>query len=247
MPTDGGSPNTTPNPDGSGTPPTQGGTPGGTDTAGQIPVELRVVAENLGIKLVPEKEWKERDRYYGSVKNGEISKKLAEYDRLVAAEKERKDGELSDLERATGSVTTLKEEGVALADRNRALALRVGFLTENAKRAMPDSKDVAVFPEIMDLHMPTLLAEFKGGDVDEFVQTGLGKLLDIQGRFAQRFGGGPSNGPGGESPASPSGAQGATTPRREGSIVAQGMRWQDDVAFTQHPHIVRPPGGGGKR
>ncbi len=247
MPTDGGSPNPNPNPDGSGALPLQGGSAGGGNAPGHIPVELQVAAENLGIKLVPEKDWAESERLVGSLRHGNVSKKLAEYDKLVEAETKRKDGELSDIERATGSVTALTAEKETLVARNSELALRIGFLTENAKRAMPDSKDVAVFPEIMDLHMPTLLAEFKGGDADEFVQSGLGKLLDIQSRFAQRFGGGPGNAPGGAGPASPSGAQGASVPRREGSVVKQGMRWQDDVAFIENPHIVRPAGGGGKR
>ncbi|MBU8871371.1 MAG: hypothetical protein KOO60_10955 [Gemmatimonadales bacterium] len=247
MATDGGSPNPNPNPDGSGGSLGQSGNSGGGDATGQIPAELRVAAANLGIELVPAATLAEYKKVHGSVKHGNIGEKLNRLNKLEEAETVRKDGELSELERATGSVTTLKEEGVALADRNLKLALRIGFLTENAKRAMPDSKDVAVFPEIMDLHMPALLAEFKGGDADEFVQDGLGKLVEIQARFAQRFGGGPRNGPGGESPASPSGAQGAAAPRREGSVVAQGMKWQDEVAFTQHPHIVHPQKGGGKR
>jgi hypothetical protein len=133
----GGNP-TNPNPDGSGTPIVQGADGGG-KTAGQIPVELRVAAENLGIKLVPEKDWTERERVYGSVKTGNISKKLADYDRFVEAEQKRKDGELSDLERATGNVTALEGDKESLAVRNRELALRVGFLTENAKRAMPEN------------------------------------------------------------------------------------------------------------
>ena len=232
-------------PDDSGTPTAQGADGGG-KTAGQIPVELRVAAENLGIKLVPEKDWAERERVYGSVKHGSVAQKLAEYDKFVAADKKRTDGELSDLERATGSVTALEGDKESLAAKNCELALRVGFLTENAKRAMPDSKDVAVFPEIMDLHIPTLLAEFKGGDADEFVQSGLGKLLDIQSRFARRFGG-PANAPGGGNPASPSGAHSEPLPRKEGSIVKQGFDWRDEVAFTVNPHIVRPTTDARKR
>lgn len=236
---------TDPNPDGSGAP-TVRGADGGGKTAGQIPVELRVAAENLGIKLVPEKDWAERERVYGSVKTGNLSKKLADYDRFVEAEQKRKDGELSDLERATGNVTALEGDKESLTARNRELALRVGFLTENAKRAMPDSKDVAVFPEIMDLHMPALLAEFKGGDPDEFVQDGLKKLLDVQGRFARRFGG-PANAPGGGNPVDPSGAHSEPQPRRTGSVVKQMADWRKDAAFTSNPHIVSPTGDGRKR
>ena len=239
----GGSLNTSP--DDSGTPAVQGADGGGNAT-GQIPVELRVAAENLGIKLVPEKDWAERERVYGSVNHGNVAKKLAEYDRFVEAEQKRKDGELTDLERATGSVTALEGDKESLAVKNRELALRIGFLTENAKRAMPDSKDVAVFPEIMDLHMPSLLAEFKGGDADEFVQSGLGKLLELQSRFARRFGG-PANAPGGGSPVSPSGAHSEPLPRKEGSIVKQGFDWRDEVAFTVNPHIVRPTTDARKR
>ena len=92
MSTDGGSLNITPSPDDSGGSPSQGGEPGGKTAAGQIPVELRVVAENLGIKLVPEKDWAERERVYGSVKHGSVAQKLAEYDKFVEADKKRKDG-----------------------------------------------------------------------------------------------------------------------------------------------------------
>lgn len=239
----GGSPTTSPDDPGASL---QDDKTGGKTVAGQIPVELRVVAENLGIKLVPEKDWVEAERLVGSFKHGNVAKKLAEYDVLVEADKKRKDGELSDLERVTGSVTALEGDKESLAAKNRELALRVGFLTENAKRAMPDSKDVAVFPEIMDLHMPALLAEFKGGDADEFVQDGLKKLLDVQGRFARRFGG-PANAPGGGSPASPSGAHSEPLPRKDGSIVKQGFDWRDEVAFTEHPHIVRPTTDARKR
>jgi len=242
MSTDGGSLNITPSPDDSGGSPSQGGEPGGKTAAGQIPAELRVVAENLGIKLVPEKDWAERERVYGSVKHGSVAQKLAEYDKFVEADKKRKDGELSDLERATNSATAMKGEAETLAAKNSALALRVGFLSENARRATPDSKDDAVFPEIMELHLPTLLAEFKGGDPEAFVQDGIGKLLDIQSRFAKRFGG-PGNAPGGGSPASPTGAQGEPTPKKEGSLVNQAFNWRDEVAFTENPHIVRPKTG----
>jgi hypothetical protein len=246
MSTDGGSQILTTSPDGSGGSSTQGGDTGGKNVPGQIPVELRAAAENLGIKLVPEKDWAESQRLVGSLQHGNVAKKLAEYDKYVEADQKRKDGELSDLERATGNVKTLEGDKESLAARNRELALCVGFLTENAKRAVPDSKDVAVFPEIMDLHMPTLLAEFKGGNADEFVQNGLEKLLELQGRFARRFGG-PGNAPGGGSLVSPSGAHSEPAPRRDGSVVKQMADWRKDAAFTTNPRIVSPTGDGRKR
>ena len=247
MSTDGGSPNPNPNPDGSGTPPSQGGNPDSGNTTGQIPAALLTAAANLGIQLVPAAELAELKKVHGSVKHGNILEKLNRLNKLEADETTRKDGELSDLERATGSVTTLTADKDALAARNSALALRIGFLTENMKLAHSTEPGVvAVIPAVMEANWG-LLGEFKGGDVDEFVKDGLGKMLDIQNDLARQLGGGAANAPGATGPASPSGAQGATAPQRTGSVVKQGMNWRDDVAFTQHPHIVRPTGGGGKR
>ena len=245
MSTDGGSQDLNPSPADAGTPPTQGGNSGGGSAPGTIPVELQVAADNLGIKLVAEKEWKERDRYYGSVKNGEISKKLAEYDKLKEADQKRKDGELSDIERANKQATDYKTAADAAAAEKSLLALRIGFMQENARRAVPDSKELAVFPELMETQLPGILAEFKGGDVDEFVKDGFAKLVDLQTKFAKRFGGGsPANAPGG-APISPTGAQGEPLPRKGGSIVDDAFNWRDNVAFTNNPKM--PPTGGGKR
>ena len=247
MSTDGGSPNPTPNPDGSGVLPGQGGDSGGGNDTGQIPAALLKAAENLGIQLVPKAELAELKKVHGSVKHGNILEKLTRLNKLDEAEKTRKDGELSDLERATGSVKTLEADKDALAARNSALALRVGFLTENAKLAFSTKPGVvAVIPAVMEANWG-LLGEFKGGDVDEFVKGGLGKMLDIQTDLARQLGGGAANAPGATSPASPSGAQGAQVPQRSGSVVKQMSDWRSDVVSTQNPHIVRPAGGGGKR
>jgi len=246
MATDGGSPNTIPSPADAGALPVQGGNTGGGNVPGHIPVELRAAAENLGIKLVPEVDWAEREKVYGSVKHGNIAEKLNRLNKYEEDAQKRADGELSELQRAQKEAADLRAQNDSAAAEIRAMALRTGFLTENAKRAMADSKELAVFPEIMDMYLPTLLPEFKGGDPDEFVKNGLDKMLGVQATFLKRLGGEPGNAPGG-SPVSPSGAQGEQLPRRSGSVVKELVDWRSRVAFTNHPHIVQPPGVGGKR
>lgn len=247
MPTDGGSHNPDPKPDGSGTQPGQGGDSGSVNATAQIPAELLVVAERLGVQFVPKAELADLKKVHGSVKHGNILEKLTRLNKLEEADKKRQDGELSDLERATGTAELLEADKVTLAARNSELALRVGFLIENLKLAHSTEPGVvAVIPAVMEANWG-LLAEFKGGDVDEFVKSGLGKMLDLQTDLARQLGGGAPNAPGATGPASPSGAQSALAPRKTGSVVKQLVNWRDEVATTHNPHIVRPEEGGGKR
>jgi hypothetical protein len=228
---DGGSQGNGPSPDGSGGSPQQGGTQqgGGAPSAEQI----KAAAEALGLEVVPQKEYAELERNYKSVKFGKISKILSEHDKLEKDRIQREEGDLSDHEKAKKAVERLTRENDDLKGELGRQALMIGVWKENLKRALPNSKEDAVFPEFVDMQMDQILDEFQGGDAEAFVQSALNTMgagmKEILGRLAPPPGPTPGGGPGGHArhgqPELPDGR----------SPIAKAYDWADTAVTIHNP------------